>query len=218
MEVIFDLDETIYCEKQFIRHGFKMVSMYLKTRGIDISIRELFNYQEKFGRENVIDHVLRERGISDRNILLNSIYAYRNNNGVLTPRDGFMEVLDFLPTKPSLVTDGMGFVQRKKLQNIGLEGRFDRIYFTDEWGAAAAKPSLVCFLDILRQKSLSPNEMVYIGDDPSKDFVNLNLIGVKTIRILQGRFRDKIAEPDYDAVISIHNFGELREVLKNENW
>ena len=31
--------------------------------------------------------------------------------------------------------------------------------------------------------------MVYVGDDPNKDFVNLNPLGMKTVRVLTGRFK-----------------------------
>jgi putative hydrolase of the HAD superfamily len=57
------------------------------------------------------------------------------------------------------------------------------------------------------------NEMVYIGDNPAKDFVNLNPLGITTVRVKTGMYRNVIAEPGYDAQISIENIGLLPETI-----
>tara|TARA_Y100000992_G_C21106881_1_gene415373 strand:+ start:368 stop:571 length:204 start_codon:yes stop_codon:yes gene_type:complete len=41
--------------------------------------------------------------------------------------------------------------------------------------------------------------MVYIGDNPNKDFVNLNKKGSLTIRILRGTYKNKKVSKLYDA-------------------
>ena len=42
-------------------------------------------------------------------------------------------------------------------------------------------------------------ELVYIGDNPAKDFVNLNGVGAKTIRVLIGMHADMHALLAHDA-------------------
>ena len=55
--------------------------------------------------------------------------------------------------------------------------------------------------------------MVYVADDPNKDFVNLNPLGVKTVRVLTGRFKSQKAKKSYDAKFQIDNLSELLPVL-----
>ena len=56
-------------------------------------------------------------------------------------------------------------------------------------------------------------DLVYIGDDPNKDFVNLNPLGVKTIRVNTGRFKNQKAKDGYDANIKINDLSQLHIVL-----
>jgi len=55
--------------------------------------------------------------------------------------------------------------------------------------------------------------MVYVADDPNKDFYRLNPLGVKTIRVQTGRFKGQKAKDGYEAVSHINNLSELLPVL-----
>ncbi len=55
--------------------------------------------------------------------------------------------------------------------------------------------------------------MVYVGDNPSKDFVNLTPLGVHTIRVLTGAHRMASAKPGWDATHRITRISALPSLL-----
>lgn len=55
--------------------------------------------------------------------------------------------------------------------------------------------------------------MVYIGDNPNKDFINCNKVGIKTVRIKTGEFRNLTKKYPYDAKYKINNLGDVKKIL-----
>ena len=82
-----------------------------------------------------------------------------------------------------------------------------------EWakyfGVKHAKPSTYCFEKIRQAEQCQWYEMVYIGDNPAKDFVNLNKLGMPTVRVLTGVHKNALAKPGFDAKFTIQNLNEL---------
>ena len=56
-------------------------------------------------------------------------------------------------------------------------------------------------------------DLVYIGDNPNKDFVGLNTVGAKTVRVLTGWHKDVIARTGYEAQHRITDLSRLHTVL-----
>ena len=56
--------------------------------------------------------------------------------------------------------------------------------------------------------------MVYIGDNPIKDFVNCNKVGIKTIRIMKGEFKNYINRFPCDAKYKIKQLKDLNKILR----
>ena len=56
--------------------------------------------------------------------------------------------------------------------------------------------------------------MLYIGDNPAKDFVNLNKLGMHTVRVLTGVHKDVTAEEHYEAKQKITDICQLENYLK----
>ena len=51
--------------------------------------------------------------------------------------------------------------------------------------------------------------MVYIGDNPAKDIIKLNKLGMPTVRVLTGVHKNAPAKPGFDAKFTIQNLNEL---------
>ena len=62
------------------------------------------------------------------------------------------------------------------------------------------------------------NDLIYIGDDPNKDFLNLNIKKAITIRINQGRFKNISIEKKYEAKYVFNNLKNAIIFLKNKNY
>ena len=89
-----------------------------------------------------------------------------------------------------LVTDGNPKVQQSKINKLKIKRYFKNIYYTSLFGNTAHKPSLKVFSYIIK-KEKKFRDLIYIADNPFKDFKNLNKVNAITIRVLNGYFRRK---------------------------
>ena len=86
-------------------------------------------------------------------------------------------------------------------------------FITNRYGISKQKPSLYCFDKILKIEKINYNEMVYVGDNPVKDFVNLNKAGACTVQSLV-YVNDLPRLPlEYYAQYRIDSVDELLELL-----
>ena len=78
-----------------------------------------------------------------------------------------------------LITDGTHSVQSAKVRALALERRFAEIVYTGALGPdrAFAKPHSLAFERIACALGGPSDRYVYVGDNPSKDFVAPNALG-----------------------------------------
>ena len=110
-----------------------------------------------------------------------------------------------------LVTDGNKYVQSNKVDALGIECYFTKSYITHRYGIRHAKPSTYCFEQIARSELCGMDKLIYVGDNPAKDFVGLNRLGATTVRVLTGEHASVHSHPDYDSKITIQTLGDLHE-------
>lgn len=218
MLLIFDLDDTLYEERQFVLSGFKAVAAMAEMRWQLNSARsalELNALLETQGRGAIFDLWLRQYGLYNQKRVHECIQCYRNHSPRIQLCKAAQELLPQLPKPLYLVTDGNKKVQANKVKALDIEHYFKRIFITHRFGVKHAKPSIYCFERIQKIEKMSWNKMMYIGDNPNKDFVNLNKLGVVTVRLLTGMFKDEIAKPGYDAGHTLESLNELPALLNN---
>ncbi|MBK9362453.1 MAG: HAD family hydrolase [Rubrivivax sp.] len=212
MVTIFDLDDTLYDELSYVHSGFRAVAAWGEARlGLDAqtSCEELLQRLAAQGRGRLFDGWLRGRAT-----VREAVRAYRHHDPCVRPWPSAIRVLDALAGAPLyLVTDGHKVVQAKKLQALGLAPRFRHAYLTHRYGIAHAKPSTHCFELIARRERCDLRDLVYVADNPAKDFVNLNARGACTVRVLTGQHRDAAARPGFDARHRIAGLDELPSLL-----
>jgi len=98
-----------------------------------------------------------------------------------------------------IVTDGNKMVQQRKVDALQLSGSFDKIFITRRYGIKSEKPDPYCFLKICTLENVDPRFVMYIADNPRKDFVGIKRLGFKTARVKRGMFKDVIMAPEYEA-------------------
>jgi putative hydrolase of the HAD superfamily len=187
--VLFDLDNTLYPEIDFVRSGFRAVARYLDSC-YHLDEQRVFERAwailGRDGRGKVFDTLLQEFDLySDaRKQLL--VYLYRSHRPHIRCYDDVADVftqLRALGMRLGIITDGMGSVQENKIQALGLCDRVDLCLCTDALGSCHWKPSVLPFQVALEFLQVPAHQAVYVGDDPSKDFVGPNSLGMLTIRI-----------------------------------
>ena len=188
--VAFDLDDTLYRELDYVRSGFRAVARTLEARwGLDAGrvFERLWEILEEQGRGKVFDTLLEELGLSGQASVRGLVRAYRQHAPEIQLPALSRAVLDALADRPLyLVSDGHKGVQERKLQALDIRGRFRRCYLTHRHGVARAKPSPWAFEQIARREGRPPSQVVYVGDDPRKDFVGIRPLGFRSIRVLTG--------------------------------
>ena len=220
MILIFDLDDTLYEEITFVHSGFKAVGIHLyKKYGFDPdeSFLTMIEYLKKYGRGKVFNYLLLNKNIYSKNNLVKCINIYRSHKpSIFINKEVYKFLLDFgKKFSLYLVTDGNKLVQHNKITALGIYPLFKKVFITHNYGLDKAKPSLYCFEKIKNIEACNWSDIFYIGDNPNKDFVNLNKIGANTIRILSGNYKNLIPHRGYDAKKSYRDIISFFKDLKN---
>lgn len=205
--IVFDLDDTLISERDYIKSGFKYVSKIISDRyKLDNNevyevMRELFKESSK----NVFNRVLDNFNIKyKKEEVLYLVKEYREHK----PNIEFYK--DVIPTinklrnngyKLGIITDGYKETQNKKIDVLNCKTLFDEIIITDELGKEYWKPHERSYKLMSKKLNVDLSEMVYIGDNEAKDFVTANLLGVKTIRIerINGIYKENLLSNRYKA-------------------
>jgi len=113
-----------------------------------------------------------------------------------------------------LLTDGHKIVQANKIAALRLTNRFKDAYITNRYGRENAKPSTYCFELIRRREGCKWSDMAYVADNPAKDFVNLNPLGVHTVRVLTGQHRGVRGRNGFEARHRISSLATLPRLIE----
>lgn len=202
--LIFDLDDTLYPEREFVFSGYDAVVRAFASElgwgsGSVGRMRELF---ESPFRSKVFDTLLSEYQIEPSRhaeLIPRMVDVYRHH----PPRIHLYPDADAALThwrqrvRTGLISDGPLAMQQSKAAALGLESRLDAMIFTDAWGRECWKPHPRGFEEIARRLMMPAGECAYVGDNPAKDFVAPNELGWMTLRIVRpGGTYEKSSAPD----------------------
>ena len=214
MILIFDLDDTLYDERTYVMSGFAAVAHMLQERfgwPQAASVASTKRTLATEGRGAIFDRLLQERGIPSKTLVEACIKTYRHHVPKIQLYPAAGRVLRQFRGPLYLVTDGHKVTQQRKIEALALDRRFTRCLITHRYGIRNAKPSIHCFGLIAETERCDWSDMVYVGDNPAKDFVNLSPLGVQTVRVLTGQHKHVIAKPGFDAR---HTISDLRGLPK----
>ena len=219
MIIVFDLDDTLYQEITYVKSGFKVVVDEMARKydlDSEVIYRDALLLLDRSGRGHIFDTLLKNYGHYTKREVQRLVTIYRLHSPNIQIGGVEMKVLKQCGTNSNLylVTDGNKLVQAKKIESLGIGPLFKRIFITHRFGLDAAKPSLKCFEIIKNIEKTNWENMVYIGDNPHKDFVNLNKVNAITIRILKGDYANHKVDSTYDAKHKIYDLNELYDLLK----
>lgn len=190
--LVFDLDDTLYPEREFALCGFRAAAAWAKAElgldGLDVDMTRLLD-AGLLGR--LFQKVLEERlpGGHTPEHVQGLVAAYRACEPVLRLFEDARWALDhYARAGPlGLITDGTHAMQQKKVRALALEPRFKQIVYTDLLGEsrAFAKPHPRPF-EMMETALADPGgRFVYVGDNPAKDFAAPNARGWITVQIVR---------------------------------
>lgn len=219
MVIVFDLDHTLYDEYNFVKGGMSVVADFLcpilEVRAneiLDALLQEL-----KVKREGVFNRLLEKYGKKNQKLIRKCLSIYRLHDPQISLLPEAQRCLKRFKSYPLyVVTDGNKVVQKRKFLALDLAPLIKHCFCTYAYGKKHSKPSTYCFEKICMREKVRPNEIVYIGDDPSKDFVGLKSKGFHTIRLLRGPHANKKVSSSYEADTIISSLDELDENLLDQ--
>ena len=115
--------------------------------------------------------------------------------------------------KIALVTDGLAAVQKRKVKALKIKDFFDCMMYTDDF--KKPKPSPFAFKKIASLFKVPLKNMIYIADDPNKDFIGARRLGMVTLRVKQGRFSDLELGKSYQADYEMNTILETEKLLRS---
>jgi putative hydrolase of the HAD superfamily len=186
--LVFDLDDTLYPERQFALSGFAAAELWaqasLGLTGLGADMIRLLDQ----GHLGQLFRLALEARMPDHQPehLAGLLEAYRSHVPSLTLfEDAAWALCHFgAQLRLGLITDGSHAVQRRKVEALGVARHFREIVYTDALGGRAfAKPHQQSYQMLETALGGDNARFVYVGDNPAKDFVAPNARGWMTVMI-----------------------------------
>jgi putative hydrolase of the HAD superfamily len=222
--IVFDLDDTLYPERQYALSGFAAVADWAEgSLGIpsEQGYAELLAYFNSGVRGDTFNRWLEAHGQEPDRWIPEMVNSYRDHTPSLEPYPETHSVLQKLQAnyRLGLITQGYKPGQQRKLEALKLTETFEATIILGEEDRQDWKPNRVSFERILAQFDLTGSEAAYVGDNPLKDFVGPRQLGMLTIwvRRPEGEHVDDLPPgPEYFAEIELPDLTKLASALEEK--
>ncbi len=178
--VIFDLDDTLYSEKEYIRSGYKAVAEYLGDENYANRLWQFF-LEGRLAIDELLSEINRE---NEKDKVLE---IYRLHKPSIHLYDGVIDIFYKFRKegiKLGIITDGRPDGQRNKIYALGLDKIIDDIIITDELGGEQfRKPCDIAFRIMQRKWRIPFEQIMYVGDNIYKDFQAPRQLGMRSIYV-----------------------------------
>lgn len=188
MRVVFDLDDTLYKEVDFVKSAYRNIAIQI---GIPEAYDLMWNTWKSQG--DAFAALLNAYPLSMTKEEL--LYIYRFHRPEITLSEGvrdFLECVCEAGMYVGIVTDGRTQTQMNKMEALDILKYIwpEDIVISESFGSE--KPNPKNFMHFMKKDK----ECIYIADNPKKDFLAPNLLGWKTVCLLDdGR---NIHKQDFD--------------------
>jgi putative hydrolase of the HAD superfamily len=187
--VVFDIDDTLYLERDYVRSGFRAAGAWAdRVLGVaDLADRAWKAFEEGV-RGTIFDVALADCGCAVTPELITQLVScYRDHVPDIKLLDDARACLDRLSLEGgvvvAVVTDGPLASQEAKARSLGLSTWSQHVIFTEALGAGFGKPNPRAFELIEQRLGVSGDRCAYVADNPSKDFVGPHQLGWTTLRV-----------------------------------
>jgi len=185
--VVFDIDDTLYLERDYVRSGFRAVGEYVREAlGVSSFSEEAWGLFEAGRRGDIFNAALEKFGISPSKELIGKLLSiYRGHDPAICLLPDSEQCLRSVTDKTfvGVISDGAVVGQQMKVERLGLASRCNHIILTESIGVEYSKPHPRAFLQMQQVANCAPEACLYIADNPIKDFISPNRLGWRTIRV-----------------------------------
>ena len=180
--VVFDLDDTLYKEIDFLKSAYREISDFLcKAYGVK-GLFEKMLHDYEMGKKAFQEVI----GSYQLPIKLEELLEmYRNHFPEIALDEDTRNVLDTLKRNGigmGIITDGRQKTQLNKIQALGLDNYIDERHIVISEVCGHEKTDGFGFAQI--ENAFPDSDYYYVGDNPRKDFIAANDRGWTTICLL----------------------------------
>ena len=186
--LIFDLDDTLYPERQFIRSGFAAVAADVERRfGVPrrAALATLIGALRRKERGQALQAMCRAHQLS-ADLVPGLVDIIRGHAPRLRLPDANARVLHDARARGfrlGVLTNGMPAVQARKAAALGIAALVDEVVFAEDWGSGRGKPEPESFEVLLARLRVPACASVFVGDDPWCDIFGARRAGMRTILV-----------------------------------
>ena len=231
--VIFDLDDTLYdCTGSLIDASRTRAAKALVEAGLPCTEDEVYQLQkeltEKYGPYYHVFNEIVNKYNADSKLVTIAYKAYNSSEvSEIKPFPYVISTLKELKEKGCklfLLTVGVHERQEKKINILGLKPYFDEIVISDQ---EIGLPLEDCMRDLVGRHDINFGEAVMVGDRVREELRIAKSLGMTTIQMLHGRFKNEPAvnecdKPDYKikrifqiaTILQLQNMGKTPDRLK----
>jgi len=188
--VIFDMDDTLFPERQFAFSGFLAVAEAFQSQLGDVlaSTSQMCVMFDTPDRRRVFNAMLELHGqAADQATIDGMIETYRTHTPKINLFEDAARALHRLKGKFKLgvISDGPLTMQQGKVEALALRDKVDEVILTAELGEGFGKPHPKAFELMAERLGVAHEACVYVADNASKDFVGPNGLGWMSVQIVR---------------------------------
>lgn len=218
--VVFDLDDTLYYEIDYLKSAYKEISKLLYgVQKLDLSEDDIFNKMiscyNNWG--NVFSEIITVCEIRDYSVS-DLIQLYRNHIPTISLAPEVENLLNLFKesnVQMGLITDGRSIQQRAKINALGLQKYLSHIIISEEFGSE--KPNMKNFMSCVDFFNSKETIFYYVGDNINKDFVSPNKLGWTSVCLKSKGFnihdQNIYVEFEYKPTFEISTLFELKDII-----
>lgn len=168
--IIFDLDNTLYPETEYLFGAYNFISLQLSILN-NVDPEKIYNFLCKtfieLGRKNLFDLLIDKFNLDQNtlDICLNALRTYTPSKKIKLYPSAYslIKELNYNKKKTCIATNGNPQQQKNKIANIDWKGydNYLKFFLCDEF---EPKPSEKCFYKIYSYYNMPLQNFVLIGD------------------------------------------------------
>jgi putative hydrolase of the HAD superfamily len=164
---VFDLDDTLYKEIDFLKSAFEFIAKDLDPDLSQNLFDEMLNTYDTGG--NAFQYLVGR--FPDKNLSVDKLLeTYRNHIPLISLREGVMQMLINIKEKKArtgIITNGRKITQHNKIRALGIDNLIDDIIISEEFGFEKPDPAAYRYF----QKDDSQGQYYFFGDNLKIDFI-----------------------------------------------
>ena len=188
--ILFDLDDTLYPYRAFLRSGFRAVARRLAAdRGLPAAsiLRVLYRALVDGARGRELQVLCARYALPATLVPALADVVREHAPSLRLPRQTTRVLAELRRGwRVGIVTNGAPRIQRRKVEALGLAPLVDAVVFAGEHGDGRGKPAAAPFEAALARLGTTAAQTVFVGDDRRADVEGAAAVGMRAIHLLPG--------------------------------